>query len=90
VYLGSGCMGPVTNPWDDEFQPSAGARSAFRWAHEHGASTLGEAYDMLDQLDVSNDVPEVLGHDDTVEGIRDELELGIDLVGADAALTNLL
>ena len=44
---------------------------------------------MLDQLDVSNDVPEVLGHDDTVEGIRDELELGIDLVGPDAALTNL-
>jgi hypothetical protein len=80
----------MTNPWDNEFQPSSGARSALLWAHEHGASTLGEAYDMLDQLDVSNDVPEVLGHDDTVEGIRDELELGIDLVGADTALTDLL
>jgi hypothetical protein len=80
----------VTNPWDDEFQPSAGTRSALRWAQAHGASTLGEAYDMLDQLDVSNDVPEVLGDDDTVENVRDELELGVDLVGADAALTDLL
>ena len=53
-------------------------------------STLGEAYDLLDQLEVSNDVPEVLGHDDTVEGVREELGDGIDLVGADAALTSLL
>jgi hypothetical protein len=80
----------VTNSWDEEFQPSAGARSTLQWAHEHGASTLGEAYDLLDQLEVSNDVPEVLGHDDTVEGMRGELELGIDLIGADAALTGLL
>jgi hypothetical protein len=35
-------------------------------------------------------VPEVLGHDDTVDGMRAELELGIDLIGADAALTGLL
>jgi hypothetical protein len=80
----------VTNTWDEEFHPSAGTRSALLWAQEHGASTLGEAYDLLDQLDVSNDVPEVLGHDDTVEGIREEFELGIDLAGADAALTSLL
>jgi hypothetical protein len=80
----------VTNPWDDEFLPSAGARSTLAWAHEHGASTLGEAYDLLDQLEVSNDVPEVLGHDDTVAGMREELELGIDLIGSDAALTSLL
>jgi hypothetical protein len=80
----------VANPWDDEFHPSPGARSTLHWAHEHGASTLGQAYDLLDQLEVSNDVPEVLGHDDTVEGIREELELGIDLIGADAALTSLL
>jgi hypothetical protein len=80
----------VTDPWDEEFHPSAGARSTLLWAHGHGASTLGEAYDLLDQLEVSNDVPEVLGHDDTVEGIREELELGIDLIGADAALTSLL
>jgi hypothetical protein len=80
----------VTNPGDEEFQPSAGARSTLQWAHEHGASTLGEAYDLLDQLEVSNDVPEVLGHDDTVEGVREELELGIDLIGPDASLTSLL
>ena len=80
----------MTDAWDDEFQPSAGARSALRWAQEHGASTLGEAYDLLDQLEISNDVPEVLGLDDTVDGVRDEFELGIDLVGADAELTTLL
>jgi hypothetical protein len=79
----------VTNTWDEEFHPSAGARSTLQWAHEHGASTLGEAYALLDQLEVSNDVPEVLGHDDTIEGLREEFELGIDLIGADAALTTL-
>ena len=70
--------------------PSAGARSTLRWAQELGASTLGEAYDLLDQLEVSNDVPEVLGHDDTVEDMRQELEFGIELIGADAPLTSLL
>jgi hypothetical protein len=83
-------MWPVTNPWDDEFQPSAGARSALQWARELGASTLGEAYDLLEQLEVGNDVPEVLGHDDTVEEIRRELEGGIDLVGTDASLVTVL
>jgi hypothetical protein len=80
----------VTDTWDDEFQPSAGARGALQWAQEHGATTLGEAYDLLDQLEVSNDVPEVLGHDDTIAGMREELELGIDLLGTDAALIGLL
>jgi len=80
----------VTDPRDEEFEPSAGARSTLRWAHEMGAATLGEAYDLLDQLEISNDVPEVLGHDDTVEDMRQELELGVDLVGADAPLTTLL
>ena len=80
----------MTDPWDDEFDPSAGARSTLRWAQEMGATTLGEAYDLLDRLEVSNDVPEVLGHDDTVEDVRQELELGIELIGADAALTTLL
>jgi hypothetical protein len=80
----------VATPWDEEFHPSAGARSTLQWAHEHGASSLGEAYDLLDQLAVSNDIPEVLGHDDTVEGVREELELGIELIGADAELTSLL
>jgi hypothetical protein len=80
----------VNDPSDEEFQPSAAARNTLQWAQEHGASTLGEAYDLLDQLEVSNDIPEVLGHDETVEGMRVELELGIDLIGADAALTSLL
>jgi len=75
--------------WDDEFHPSAATRSTLRWAQEHGASTLGEAHDLLDQLAVSNDVPEVLGPDDTVEGVREEVELGLDLVGPDAELTDL-
>ena len=82
-------MWPVSNRWDEEFAPSTGARNTLRWAHEMGASTLGEAYDMLEQLELSNDVPEVLGDDDTVEGVREELELGIDLIGADAELTSL-
>ena len=76
--------------WDDEFEPSASARSTLRWAHEMGASTLGEAYDLLDQLEISNDIPEVLGQEDTVEDMRQEFELGIDLVGADAPLSSLL
>ncbi len=46
----------MSNPWDDEFDPSAGTRNMLRWAHE-----LGE-----------------------------EIELGIELVGPDAALTTLL
>jgi len=80
----------VADQWDDEFEPSTSARSALRWAHEMGASTLGEAYDLLDQLEVSNDVPEVLGQEDTVEDVRQEFELGIDLVGADTSLNSLL
>jgi hypothetical protein len=80
----------VSSSWDDEFHPSASARSTLQWAHEHGATTLGEAYELLDQLAVSNDVPEVLGHDDTVDGMREELELGIELLGPDAELTGPL
>lgn len=82
-------MRPVTSPWDDEFDPSASARSTLRWAQAMGAATLGEAYDLLDQLEVSNDVPEVLGHD-TIEDVRQELEFGIDLVGGDTSLDTLL
>jgi hypothetical protein len=80
----------VSNAWDEEFAPSAGARNTLRWAQELGAATLGEAYDMLEQLELSNDVPEVLGHDDTVEGVREELEFGIETVGPDVLLTTLL
>jgi hypothetical protein len=80
----------VSNPWDEEFVPSTGARNTLRWAHEMGASTLGEAHDMLEQLELSNDVPEVLGHDDTVESVREELAFGMEAVGRDALLTTLL
>ncbi|MET8150966.1 hypothetical protein ACIBSW_33800 [Actinoplanes sp. NPDC049668] len=83
-------MWPVSDPWDEEFAPSTAARSTLRWAHALGASTLGEAYDMLEQLELGNDVPEVLGHDDTVEGVREELEVGIELAGPDALITTLL
>jgi hypothetical protein len=80
----------VSNPWDDEFAPSAAALNTVRWALTMGASTLGEAYDLLDQLELSNDVPEVLGHDDTVDGVREKLELGLETDGPDTALTTLL
>ena len=83
-------MRAVTSAFDDEFEPSTGARRTLQWAYENGATTLGEAYDLLDQLAASNDVPEVLGHDDTVEGVREELELGLELAGADTVLTELL
>jgi hypothetical protein len=80
----------VSDPWDEEFDPSVTARSTLRWAHELGASTLGEAYDLLDQLQVSNDIPEVLGEDGTVDEVREELEFGLELLGPDAVLTTLL
>jgi glycine/D-amino acid oxidase-like deaminating enzyme len=80
----------VSDPWDEEFDPSTFTRHMLVWAHELGASTLGEAYDMLEQLQMSNDVPEVLGEDGTIEAVRDELDLGIELVGPDSPLTTLL
>ena len=83
-------MVQVSSAWEEESAPSAGARNTLRWTHEMGASTLGEAYDMLEQLELSNDVAEVLGHDDTVEGVREELESGIEIAGPDAPLTTLL
>ena len=80
----------MSSTGDEEFQPSAGTRNTLRWAQTNGASTLGEAYDLLDQLEVSNDIPEVLGHDDTVETVREELDFGLGLLGPDASLTELL
>ena len=80
----------MSNAWDEEFAPSTGARKVLRWAHELGASTLGEAYDMLEQFELSNDVPEVLGHDDTVEDVREELEFGIETAGPETSLETLL
>ena len=83
-------MRPVSNPWDEEFAPSAGVANTLRWARENGASTLGEAYDLLDQFELSNDVPEVLGHDDSIDDVREEIEYGLDTAGPDTPLTALL
>jgi hypothetical protein len=80
----------VSNPFDDEFAPSSGVLNTLRWAQGMGASTLSEAYDLLEQLELSNDVPEVLGEDDTIEDVREELEVGIDLAGPDTPLEALL
>lgn len=77
---------PMSTPWDDDFSPSSGTRRTLAWARDNGAETLGEAYDLLDQLEASNDVPEVLGHDDTVDLVREELDLGIELLGPDTPL----
>ena len=80
----------MSNLWDEEFAPSTGALNTLRWAHEMGAATLGEAYDMLEQFELSNDVPEVLGDDDTVESVREELEFGLETAGPDTSLSTLL
>ena len=80
----------MSDPWDEEFEPSTTARNVLRWAYALGATTLGEAYDLLDQLEVSNDVPEVLGHDDSVDSVREEVQFGLDTAGPDASLTTLL
>lgn len=80
---------PVSDPFD-AFDPAAGTLSYLRWARACGASTLGEACDLLDQFEVSNDIPEVLGHDDTVDAVRDDLDLGLELAGPDTSLDDLL
>ncbi|MFF5078370.1 hypothetical protein ACFY36_15070 [Actinoplanes sp. NPDC000266] len=74
----------------DDFSPSAAALNTLRWAQEMGASTLGEAYDMLEQLELSNDIPEVLGEDDTIEDVREDLEYGLETTGPDTPLTALV
>jgi hypothetical protein len=79
----------VSDPFDD-FDPAAGTLSYLRWARVSGASTLGEACDLLDQFEVSNDIPEALGHDDTVDALRDDLDLGLELAGPDTPLDDLL
>lgn len=80
----------MSNPFDDEFDPSRGTRSYLRWARSNGATTLGEACDLLEQFEFGNDVPEVLGEDDTVDGVRDELDEGVQIAGADVELDALV
>lgn len=79
----------MSDPWD-EFDPAPGTRRYLGWARAAGASTVGEAYDLLEQFEISNDVPEILGHDDTVDDVRADLEAGLELAGADTPLTDLL
>lgn len=79
----------MSDPWD-EFDPSTSARNTLGWAFALGASTLGEAYDMLEQLAISNDIPEVLGHDGTIEEVSAELDAGLELLGPDADLSTLI
>ncbi len=74
----------------DDFAPSSGTWRTLRWAYEMGAATLGEAHDMLEQFENSNDVPEVLGEDDTIEAVREEIEVGLETVGPDIELDALL
>jgi hypothetical protein len=73
----------------DEFDPSASARRVLHWAQAAGAATLGDAIEMLDVLESTNDAPEVLGEQRTVDDVRNELELGVDLVGDDTPLDDL-
>lgn len=80
----------MSDSWDEEFLPSAGTRSYLRWAAVNGAATLGEAHDLLEVFEVGNDVPEVLGHDETVTFVREEVEVGVELLGADAPLDDVL
>jgi hypothetical protein len=82
--------GSVSNPWDEEFSPSAATRRTLRWALDMGAATLGEAVDLLEQLELGNDVAEVLGEDGTVAEVRDELEWGLEAAGPDAPIAGLL
>ncbi|WP_433789927.1 hypothetical protein [Actinoplanes sp. CA-252034] len=74
----------------DEFSPAAGTWNMLQWAYEMGAATLGEAYDMLEQFENSNDVAEVLGEDDTIEAVREDIEYGLETAGPDTTLAALL
>lgn len=80
----------MSNGWGDDFDASPITQNVLHWAREFGASTLGEAYDLLEQFAVSNDVPEVLGHDGTIDEVREELDLGLELLGPDALIDVVL
>jgi hypothetical protein len=74
----------------DEFEPSSTTRSVLAWARAAGASTIGEALEVLEVLENSNDVPEVLGESGDLNDVRDELEAGIELVGDGQAIDDVL
>jgi hypothetical protein len=74
----------------DEFEPSSTTRNVLAWAQAAGASTIGEALEMLDVLENSNDVPEVLGESGDLNDVRDELEAGIELDSDGRAIEDVL
>lgn len=74
----------------DQFEPSSTTRNVLVWAQAAGASTIGDALEMLDVLENSNDVPEVLGESGDLSDVRDELLGGIDLVGDDHDIDDVL
>lgn len=83
-------MGAASGTDGDEFEPSSTTRSVLAWAQAAGASTIGDALELLDLLANSNDVPEVLGETGDLEDVRDELEAGIELVGDDQDISDVL
>ena len=75
---------------EDEFEPSSTTRDVLAWAQAAGASTIADALELLDVLEVSNDVPEVLGERGDLGEVRAELGAGIDLVGGDHEIDQVL
>jgi hypothetical protein len=74
----------------DDYEPASATRNVLAWAQAAGASTIGDALEMLDVLEISNDVPEVLGESGDLDDVRDELEFGIELVGHDCTIDSVL
>ena len=83
-------MGAQFGTGRDEFERSSTAVNVLVWAQSAGASTVGDALEMLDVLQNSKDVPEVLGESGDLDDVRDELEAGIELVGDDRAIDDVL
>lgn len=83
-------MGAPFGTGSDDFEPSSTTCSVLAWARAAGGSTIGDALEMLDVLSNSNDVPEVLGDSGDLNDVRDELEAGIELVGDDRAIDDVL
>ena len=75
---------------EDEFEPSSTTRDVLAWAQAAGASTIADALELLDVLEVSNDVPEVLGERGDLGEVRDGLGAGIDLVGGEREIDQVL
>jgi hypothetical protein len=83
-------MGEQFGTNSDEFEPSSTTRNVLAWARAAGAATIGDALEMLDVLENSNDVPEVLGESGDLNIVRDELGAGIELVGDDRDIDDVL